>query len=215
MQSSFEGILVVKTEHRGVSAANNSKLSCINVAKHINFVLVLIILCIGTFMLSSCGFSLRGKNGNFKFPFDKVSLDCTNTAICKNLQTAIITESLATFESKPAHADVIIRIINEQTARDPQSFNAYGRISAYILTYQAEAQLLNNRHEQLGENITILQRLVMQYNDTTILADTTEEQNFWDQLHEMATNQLIHKIVYFRALQVLKQKKPKYATESK
>lgn len=163
-----------------------------------------------TGILSSCGFTLRGLNGVYKFPVKKVYVECGNVVICKNFQTAIVTESLAILESSPAHADIIVRLLNEQTARDPQSFNAYGRISAYILTYQAQAQLLNRKKEQLGENIQIVQRIVMQYNDTTILADTTEEQSFWDQLHEMATNQLIHKIVYFKALKALK-----YEVESK
>lgn len=180
--------------------------------KKSNFFLFLTIISIfGFSILSSCsGFALRGKGGNYKFPFKTVYVDCTNVVICKNLTTAIITESLATLESNASHADITIKLFNEQTSRDAQGFNAYGRISAYILTYQAQAQLYNRRNETIGEPIDILQHLVMQYNDTTILADTTEEKNFWDQLHEMATNQLTHKIVYFKALKAIK-----YETESK
>ena len=177
--------------------------------KRVNFLLMLSL--ISGILLSSCGFALRGRGGSYKFPFQRVYVECVNNVvICKNLKTAIQTESLAILESSVAKADVTIRLMNEQTARDPQSFNAYGRISAYILTYQAQAQLLDKKREQLGENIDIVQRIVMQYNDSTILADTTEEKDFWNQLHEMATNQLIHKIVYFKALKELK-----YETESK
>lgn len=179
--------------------------------KQINFFCSSVLISIFSLsILSACGFALRGQSGNYKFPFKTVTIECTNVVICKNLITAISTESLAILENNPAKADVTIQLRNEQTARDPQGFNAYGRISAYILTYQAQAQLLNNKKELIGEPINIVQRLVMQYNDTTILADTTEEKNFWDQLHEMATNQLIHKIVYFKALKALK-----YETESK
>lgn len=179
--------------------------------KKINYLLLVVLVGFSSItLLDSCGFTLRGENGNYKFPFKTVYIECKNVVICKNLTTAITTESLATLESNPAKADITIQLLGEQTSRDPQGFNAYGRISAYILTYQAQAQLLNRKKEAVGEKIDILQHLVMQYNDTTILADTTEEKNFWDQLHEMATNQLIHKIVYFKALKALK-----YETESK
>ena len=174
------------------------------------FLFSLLISIISLSTLSSCGFAIRGQSGNYKFPFKTVYVDCKNVVICTNLITVIKTESLAILVNNPATANITIQLKNEQTARDPQGFNAYGRISAYILTYQAQAQLLNNKKEPIGEPINIVQRLVMQYNDTTILADTTEEKNFWEQLHEMATNQLVHKIVYFKALKALK-----YETESK
>ena len=172
------------------------------------FILVVILSCT---LLNACGFHLRGSNySNYKFPFRKVYLECGNVIICQNLKTAIITESLAQLESAPNTPKTItIKLSNEQTSRDPQGFNSVGRISAYIFTYQAVAQLWQ-KGEQIGNDINVSQHLIMQYNDGTILADTTEEQNFWEQLHEMATNQLIHRIIYFKPFQTYS-----HATESK
>lgn len=172
----------------------------------INIGLMLLII----FILASCGFHLRGQSGNnYKFPFKKIYIECGGVVICQNLKTAITTEDLAILESSPANDTVVIKLSNEQTSHDAQGFNSVGRISAYILTYQAAATLWQNG-EQLGNEILISQHLVMQYNDSTILADTTEEQNFWDQLHQMATNQLIHRIIYFKAFKI-----PTHDTESK
>jgi outer membrane lipopolysaccharide assembly protein LptE/RlpB len=170
--------------------------------KQINYLLTIIILsCI----LCSCGFALRGSElSDYKFPFKTVYIECNGVVICKNLNTAIKTESLATIVNSPTKAEITIKLFNEQTSRDAQSFNAYGRISAYLLTYQTQVAIFNKQKDQLGEDINISQHIVMQYNDTTILADNTEEKDFWNQIHDMATLQLIHRIIYFKAFKAFK-----------
>ena len=162
-------------------------------------------------LLSACGFHFRGMAGsNYKFPFKTVYVECGGVVICQNLKTAISTQDLAQLESSPESAEIVIKLHDEQTSRNPQTLNSAGRIAAYILSYQAQASIWKN-HRQLGGDITVFHQIIMQYNDSTILADTTEEQNFWNQLHEMATNQLIHRIIYFKPL---KAKAP-HVTESK
>lgn len=152
-----------------------------------------------SFILCACGFHLRGYNNtSYKFPFKTVYVQCDNVVICSNLKIMIKTDDLAKLESSPEKAEATIRVFNEQTSRDSQGFNAVGRISAYILTYQIEAQILRNK-EVIGNPINVSVQSVMQYNDATILADTQEEANFWDNLHQNATYQLARKIVYFKS----------------
>ena len=87
-----------------------------------------------------------------------------------------------------------IKLVNEQTSRDPQNFNSVGRIASYILTYQVQAQVF--QHDvQIGNTINISVQSVMQYNDSIILASSFDEASFWDKLHEDATNQLIRRLI--------------------
>lgn len=147
-------------------------------------------------ILSACGFHLRGYNDtDYKFPFKSVFIRCQGVTVCTNLTNMIKTHDLATIESKEANAEVVISLYNEQTSRDIQGFNAAGRISAYIMTYQFQAQLYK-KNIAYGNPMNISVNGVMQYNDATILADTQEEANLWNNLHNNATDQLVRKIVY-------------------
>lgn len=176
-----------------------------------------LILITSVVTLSGCGFHLRGISGDYKLPFATVYLDCNNIVICPNLQTAIKTQSLAKLVSSPnmpinkkndlknttnAKEEIqgpitTIRLVNEQTSRDPQNFNSVGRIAAYILTYQVQAQVWQYG-SQIGDTINVSAQSVMQYNDSIILANNLDEATFWDKLHQSATNQLIRRLVAFK-----------------
>ena len=103
---------------------------------------------------------------------------------------------MAILVSTPDKAEVTIRLLNEQTSRDAQSFNKVGRISAYTLTYQVDAQVWQH-HEQIGKTINIFSQSTMQYNDATIRSNEIGEAGFWDRLHQNATSQLVRRLVYF------------------
>ena len=156
---------------------------------------LILLLC---FFVVGCGFHLRGyDNTNFKFPFKTVYIECDSVIICTNLKTMIKTDSLAQLENKPESAEVTIKLLNEQTSRDAQGFNSVGRISAYVLTYQTQAQVWQH-HEQLGNTIDVSVQSIMQYNDATIRSNEQGEAMFWDTLHQNATQQLVRRLVYFK-----------------
>lgn len=136
-------------------------------------------------------------SGNYKFPFKKVYLQCDMAVICYNFTNAIKTQTLATISNSPESATVTINLFNEQTSREPQTFNAAGRISSYILTYQVDAKIIQNQ-QQLGEDIHIMVNSSMNYNDSQILSANQNEAAIWESLHENATNQLIRRLVYFK-----------------
>ena len=144
----------------------------------------------------SCGFHLRGMNGSYKFPFSNIYVECQNTVICNDFNSAIKTQALATItiESK---ADVNVVLFNEQTSREAQGFNAAGRISNYNLTYQVDAKVMQN-HEQLGDIIHIRVSSIINYSDSLILSANQDEATHWENLHQNATNQLIRRLVYFK-----------------
>jgi outer membrane lipopolysaccharide assembly protein LptE/RlpB len=158
--------------------------------------IIISLMLIALPFLSSCGLHLRGMSGSYKLPFKSVYLQCSDVVICANLTHVITSQNLTKLVDSPNKAETIIRVFNEQTSRDPQAFNSVGRIAAYILTYQATAQVWQNG-EQVNNDIVISTQAVMQYNDSIILASNQNETSFWDNLHENATNQLIRRLVAF------------------
>ncbi len=147
--------------------------------------------------LTACGFHLRGQGGDYELPFKTVYIDCGNVIICKNLQTTIKVQNLAEIVKSPDKAQVTLRLVDEQTSRQPQTFNSAGRIASYILMYQAVAQVWQ-KGEQVGNDINVSAQSVMQYNDSTVLANDQNEATFWDELHRNATNQLIRRLIHFK-----------------
>lgn len=178
--------------------------------KLINLISVSITIVVFSLCLNGCGFHLRGKNHDYNLPFNYVYLDCKNVNICSNLKSAIKTQGLTQIVNAPTPTKeqissnngkipnvTTILLLNEQTSRDPQNFNSVGRISAYLLTYQIQAQIWQDG-VQIGDTLEIQTQSVMQYNDSIILANNIDEAKFWDNLHENATNQLIRKLVAFK-----------------
>ena len=177
---------------------NNYQHSGFKIAKNIQFSNVIawsaVFLLIT--LLSACGFHLRGSNGDYKFPFKSVYVECGSVVICPDLKTAIKTQNLTILTATPDKAEVIIKLVNEQTSRDPQGFNSAGRIAAFLLTYQTTAQVWQ-KGEQVGRDLTSISQAVMQYNDSTILSNNQNEVTFWDQLHQNVTNQIIRRLTFF------------------
>lgn len=150
-----------------------------------------------TIILTACGIHLRGTSGSYKLPIKTVYIQCNNVKICPNMQNVITKQSLATLVNNAESAEAVIKLMNEQTSRDPQSFNLAGRVTNYILTYQVTAQVWQN-HEQIGNDIVISNQLISQYNDSTILANNLEEDNYWNKIHQNVTNQLIRRLIAFK-----------------
>ena len=157
----------------------------------------LFIMLASLFILSACGFHLRGLNGDYKFPFNKVYLECDNVIICSNFSSAIKTQSLANIVNTPESADVTIKLYDEQTSHIAGGYNGAGSIASYSLTYQAKAQVLHN-HTQLGHDLFVSVTSIMNYNDSTLLSANQNEVTFWNNLHQNATDQLIRQLIYFK-----------------
>ena len=147
--------------------------------------------------LSSCGLQLRGTNNNFKLPFASIYLECNSVIICQNIKQIIQTDHLTQIVQNPQDSNITIKIFNEQTSRDAQSFNNAGRITGYVLTYTVDSQVLQN-NVPISDTFNISAHLIMQYNDATILSSNQEEANVWNNLHINASNQLIKRLVYFK-----------------
>ena len=158
----------------------------------IRYIYLLVIM----FLLSSCGFHLRGYTSlsNYKLPFKTVYLQCDNVVVCANLTSLITKQNLSKIVTNPSEAEATIRLRNEETSRDANGFNTAGRVASYLLTYQVTAEVWQ-KGEQIGGDITVQTSATMNYNDSLILSKDQEEVDVWDKLHQDAASQLVRRLV--------------------
>ena len=156
-----------------------------------NIYIIIILLA-----LSSCGFHLRGYNAssNYKLPFKTVYIQCDNVAICSNLTSLITKQDLSKVVTNANDAEATLRLSMEETSRDANDFNTAGRVSSYLLTYQATTEVWQNG-EQIGDKITVHTDATMSYNSSLILSKDQEEADIWDKLHQDAASQLIRRLI--------------------
>lgn len=147
-------------------------------------------------LLSACGFHLRGLQGDFKFPYQSVYLQCDGTVICHDFESAVKSENLAKVVTNKESADAMIIVSNEQTSRDGYGYNASGQLSSYLLTYQVAAQVFDRSGNQIGQTIVVQQQTVMAYNNSLILSAQQQEDKSWDSVHQAVISSLIRRIVY-------------------
>ena len=161
-------------------------------------------------ILAGCGFHLRGRSGDFKFPYASVYLECNNVIICPGLRSTITHESLTVLSPRRESAEEIIVVAHEQTSRDALDYNRTGQIASFILSYQVTAQIFNPQGGQIGTDIVVKNQVVIQYNNSLILSASQQEDTTWDQIHQNVINTLVRRIVYSHPLLI-----SPYAAESK
>ena len=146
--------------------------------------------------LWGCGFHLRGYDGNYKFPYKTVYLQCDTAVICTPFEKTITNEYLTKLVKNHESAEVTLLVSNEQTSRDSYGFNGTGQISSYLLTYQISAQVFDRVGNQIGQTIVVQSQTIMSYNNSLILSAGQQEDQSWELLHQNVISSLIQRIVY-------------------
>ena len=125
--------------------------------------------------LSSCGFQLRGSNGQYHMPFHSIYLGFSETSplgveLRRNLRGGD-----AVVVADPAKADAKLDVLSETRGKAILSLNSQGRVREYLLTYTLVFRLLDARGGQLLGPTEINLKRPLAYNETQVLAKESEE----------------------------------------
>lgn len=157
-----------------------------------------ILIVVFVLFLSSCGFHLRGIDGDYQFPYKSVYLDCNVDAVCPEFKKAIINQNLATIVTNKESAEAIISVSDERLNTENSNFNSVGQIAGLKLTYEVTARVYNRAGIQEMPDIIARSSNTINYNNSLILSATQEEQITWNELHDNVINIIIRRIVYSR-----------------
>ncbi|RTL01920.1 MAG: hypothetical protein EKK57_03605 [Proteobacteria bacterium] len=160
--------------------------------KIVNYSLIVIM----TLFIASCGFHLRGMDGDYQFPYKTVYLVCDTPVICPNFESAIINQNLTKLVKNAESAEVTLAVSDEDTNRVASNYNSVGQIAGYRLIYKVTARVYDKKGTQTMPDIVVTAQDTINYNNSLILSATQQEAQTWDNLHQIAINSLIRRIVY-------------------
>ncbi len=146
------------------------------------------------FICVSCGFHLRGQNGDYKVNYHNLYIACNNNNIevCKLLKNTVVNQNLTSIATNNVQADYRLDLTGVQTNKNPISLNQYGRISAYKLTYTVTLKVFDKKNKQVfGDRVISFSR-VMNYNDSLVLSSQAQEQSTWEDIYQNVVDIILH-----------------------
>lgn len=159
--------------------------------KKVNFIMLAVL-----FVLTSCGFHLRGLDNDYQFPYKTILVDCDGITICDSFKNTIKVESLALMVESRESAEAVITLTDQNADRIVYNYNSVGQIASYKLIYQITARIYSKDDIQTAPDIKVSAQELLNYNNSLILSATQAEQDVWDRVHQSAVNTLVRRIVY-------------------
>jgi LPS-assembly lipoprotein len=151
------------------------------------------ILVTAALVLSGCGFQLRG---TASLPFDTVYVQAPPTSqFAIHLKRVIASGSKSRVVDRPAEAQVLLHVQNEQREKQVLSLSGGGRVREYLLRYRITYRLTDNKsaEEYVSASEIVLQR-DFSYNDAEALAKEAEEALLYRDMQNDAVQQLVRRL---------------------
>jgi len=149
-----------------------------------------------TILITSCGFHLRGFDGEYKLPYKHIYVICNGVNICNDFSQTIIRENLSTIVHSKESADAIISFSDQISNKTADSYSSVGRISSFNLSYSTDVTILKPTTMQVINAFNASANTSMHYNDGLILSMEQEETSIRTQLRQRVANQIITKIIH-------------------
>lgn len=145
-----------------------------------------------TFILSSCGFHLKGTSV-FDTPLPYRSWQIEGGSMQRALETVLRRQPNVIVNSD--NPDVVVKVISASQDMATAAVDISGSTSEYLLTLEVKVQAY--RHGQpLGEPIIVNIRRYMEYSDHEVLAKENERNIIWRDIQTDAAEQIVHRLAY-------------------
>ncbi|MFC0131008.1 hypothetical protein CR105_05015 [Massilia eurypsychrophila] len=145
--------------------------------------------------LSSCGFQLRGSNGQYQMPFNSIYLGFAETSplgieLRRNLRggdAVIVVDDAAKAEAK-------LDVLSETRGKSILSLNSQGRVREYLLTYTLVFRVRDTKDaELLGPTEITLKRSIA-FNESQVLAKESEEALLYRDMQTDLVQQILRRL---------------------
>ncbi|MEX0960721.1 MAG: LPS assembly lipoprotein LptE [Burkholderiales bacterium] len=148
-------------------------------------------LCLAM-MLSGCGFKLRGQAD---LPFETIYVQTDGFSIFGNeLRRAIQAGTQTKLVDRPDHAEVVLRIVEEQQERHILSISSAGRVREFELRYRVAYRLTDRAAIDIVPPGELSLRRDLTYDDTEVLAKESEEQLLFEDMKSDAVQQMLRRL---------------------
>lgn len=154
-----------------------------------------LLLLATAFLLSSCGFHLRGHNNmEVKLAFQSVYLRAASeTPLVTDLRKALALNKVVLSETAE-QATIILDIISEVPDKQILSLSSAGRVLEYDLRYKVTISAYDNQlvYWMPASNVSLNRS--MPYNDAQVLAIEKEEALLYKDMRSDAVAQILRRL---------------------
>ena len=165
--------------------------------------------------LSACGFHLRGSDGSYNLPFNKIYVGLpVSSSLAIDLKRNIRAIGTTEIADDAASADGIIDVLTVPGAsrgKSILSLNTNGRVREYQLSYTILFKVRDNVGNQLLGPTQITLTRPITFSETQLLAKETEEEMLYRNMQADLVQQMLRRLV---ALKPVVTSSPAPATDS-
>ena len=145
--------------------------------------------------LSSCGFKLRGSDGQFNMPFHSIYLAFPETSqLGIELRRNLRGGDAVTVVTDPAQAEALLDVLSENRGKSILSLNSQGRVREYLLTYSLVFRLRDAKGGELLGPTEINLKRNLPYSETQTLAKESEEALLYRDMQSDLVQQILRRM---------------------
>lgn len=160
-----------------------------------NPVLAAVFLLATAFLLSACGFHLRGSSGDANLPFTSILVGfADNSALGVELKRNIRSSGETRVVTDRKQAQVILESLAETKRKVILSLNSQGRVREYSLFYLVRFQVKDQQGNVLLPPTDIELRRTLAYNEAQALAKEAEEAMLYRDMQSDLVQQMLRRL---------------------
>ncbi len=154
------------------------------------FILAILVML---FMLSACGFKLRGQISSLPFKTLYVAAPPGHT-IGSDLRRAVGTSTTTKIVNSIEEAEAILQVINASNERRILSISGGGRVREFELIFKISTRLVDSTGAEIAPASEIILTRILPFLDAQILAKEAEEQMLYRDMQSDAVQQIIWRL---------------------
>ncbi|WP_455203527.1 LPS-assembly lipoprotein LptE [Kaarinaea lacus] len=158
-----------------------------------NTILALLILTL-LLVLQNCGFQPRGSA--MPNEVNKVYIDAKSAAEIASLLPRVLRENNIEPVMVKDDAEVVLVLSDEKHDKRVLSVGSAGKVQEFELSYRLHLALTSADGERLGDSQTIVLKRDLSFNETEVLAKSSEEQIIKQDMVEDAAQQIIRRLQF-------------------
>lgn len=150
------------------------------------------ILPLAAFVLSSCGFHLRGQAA---LPFETIYVQAAPASqFAMRFKRTLSASSGARVVDNAKEAQVTLHVLGEQQEKQILTLSGGGRVREYELRYRVSYRLTGPKNQEYTPISEIVLRQDVTYNDNAVLSKESEEALLYRDMRNDAVQQLIRRL---------------------
>jgi LPS-assembly lipoprotein len=153
------------------------------------------IMALTTFMLTACGFHMRGSTLHDSLPFKSIQVIIPESSqFGVELKRNLRANDNVQVVSDPKTAQVILEILAEKKTKSILSLNIQGRAREYSLIYELRYRVRNNKNKELLPPATIALNRTLIFSESHALARESEEDLLYRDMQTDLVQQLMRRL---------------------